>query len=159
MKKSEYLPPPPPPPRHILDSLAIKTLLYAHRKYARVPCWEKLRFFWMQTSNEQISLHISSLIILHLCSSLFGQYISYTYNKCLLSIICSLYRLFFFRKNGISLFCTKVGLLFICRWVHPSVTFLVNVSPRSNFKLCTWIGHIMQRVVGNILCDLDPKVK
>ena len=30
----------------------------------------------------------------------------------------------------------------------------------SNFKLCSWIGHmIMMRVLGNILCDLDPKVK
>ena len=30
---------------------------------------------------------------------------------------------------------------------------------RSNFKLFSGIGHMMQRVLGNILCDLDPKVK
>ena len=29
----------------------------------------------------------------------------------------------------------------------------------SNFKLCRCIGHMMKRVLGTILCDLDPKVK
>ena len=42
--------------------------------------------------------------------------------------------------------------------------FLVNASfPKqaemSNFKLCSCIGHMKQRVLSNILCDLDPKVK
>ena len=26
----------------------------------------------------------------------------------------------------------------------------------SNIKLCWYIGHMMLRVLGNILCDLDP---
>ena len=29
----------------------------------------------------------------------------------------------------------------------------------SNFKLYRCIGHIMLKVLSNILCDLDPKVK
>ena len=35
------------------------------------------------------------------------------------------------------------------------------ISSRSNFKLCSWIGHMMSRVLGNISCDLDldPEVK
>ena len=42
--------------------------------------------------------------------------------------------------------------------------FLVNASsPQtwdvSNIKLCRCIGHMMSRVLGNILCDLDTKVK
>ena len=29
----------------------------------------------------------------------------------------------------------------------------------SNFKLKSCIGHMIKRVLGNISCDLDPKVK
>ena len=29
----------------------------------------------------------------------------------------------------------------------------------SNIKLCWCKGHMMLRALGNILCDLDPKVK
>ena len=44
------------------------------------------------------------------------------------------------------------------------IYFLVNASPHklfgsSNFKLCLCIGHMMLRVLGGVLCDLDPKVK
>ena len=28
----------------------------------------------------------------------------------------------------------------------------------SNFKLCSGKGHMLKRVLGNISCDLDPKV-
>ena len=30
---------------------------------------------------------------------------------------------------------------------------------RSNLKLCTCIGHMMQKVLAIILCGLNPKVK
>ena len=29
----------------------------------------------------------------------------------------------------------------------------------SNFKFCRCMGHMVCRVLGNILCNLDPKVK
>ena len=41
--------------------------------------------------------------------------------------------------------------------------FLVSASPKTigqgNFKLCRCIGHMMYRVLGNILCDLAPRSK
>ena len=30
---------------------------------------------------------------------------------------------------------------------------------RSNFKLCSWIGHMILRVLVNISYDIDPKIK
>ena len=42
--------------------------------------------------------------------------------------------------------------------------FLVNASPHKLFKgaasnFCLCIGHMMSRVLGDVSCDLDPKVK
>ena len=37
--------------------------------------------------------------------------------------------------------------------------FLVNASGSSNFKFCLCICHMMSRVLGDVLCDLEPKVK
>ena len=37
--------------------------------------------------------------------------------------------------------------------------FLVNASAPKLFKLCSCIGHMMQKVLGYILSDFDLKVK
>ena len=46
----------------------------------------------------------------------------------------------------------------VCASVRPSCKCISPLTVRPiNFKLCSCIGHMMSRVLGNISCDLDPK--
>ena len=45
--------------------------------------------------------------------------------------------------------------LFCVTLTQGQMLFLVNATPPINFKFYRCIGHLMQGVLGNILCDLD----
>ena len=86
---------------------------------------------------------------------------------CLYNLQCGSYTRFFVRKIGYINFVPKSVSgpsvrLCVCPSVRPSVTFLVIASsPKpldvANLKLCRCIDHM--RVLGDISCELDPKVK
>ena len=71
---------------------------------------------------------------------------------------------FYFRKR-VYYFPSKVGPLSVCLWICASICHVsckcIYCLPirRSNFKLCSCKGHMMNRVMGNISCYLITKVK
>ena len=74
------------------------------------------------------------------------------------------YTRFFVRKIGYIIFVPKsVHRASVRLSVCPSVCHLscncILTIGRSNFKLCRCIDHMMSIVLGDISCDLDPKVK
>ena len=77
--------------------------------------------------------------------------------------------LFFLLKKGI-LFLAKIGpssvRLFVRLSVRPSVCRSVSCKcissktvGRSNLKIRRCMDRMIQRVLGNVSCDIDPKVK